>query len=292
MEHGGKLYYYLYNLQGDVIALCDASSKQIVAKYSYDAWGKLLTKENLGTGTIADVNPFRYRGYYYDSETGMYYLNARYYDPETGRFLNADALLGANVGAPYNLYSYCGNCPVNKADPSGNAVALAAACVFLKAALVTLAVLTVCLVLSHPTVQRSIQKAAERTAKAVKSAVENQKKKLTTKNHSVYVMRNKDTREVEYVGRTVNPVRRQNEHRRDPNKAHLDKLEVKFTNLTLPEARAVEQTLISAYTLKNLDNARREIAAGNVAGFQENMGRVVQIFQNSTEDELLNLMGR
>lgn len=110
MEHGGKLYYYLYNLQGDVIALCDASSKQIVAKYSYDAWGKLLTKENLGTGTIADVNPFRYRGYYYDSETGMYYLNARYYDPETGRFLNADGAIGANIGAAtMNLFAYCGN---------------------------------------------------------------------------------------------------------------------------------------------------------------------------------------
>ncbi|MBC8533591.1 RHS repeat-associated core domain-containing protein [Yeguia hominis] len=120
MEHGGKLYYYLYNLQGDVIALCDASSKQIVAKYSYDAWRKLLTKENLGTGTIADVNPFRYRGYYYDSETSLYYLNARYYDPETGRFLNADAIIGGNVGAAgYNLFAYAGNNPISMRDSDG-----------------------------------------------------------------------------------------------------------------------------------------------------------------------------
>ena len=115
-NHSGKLYYYLYNLQGDVIALCDASSKQIVAKYSYDAWGKLLTKE----GTLADANPFRYRGYYYDSETGMYYLNSRYYDPEVGRFLNVDAFLGANVGAAtFNLFAYCGNNPAVLADPTG-----------------------------------------------------------------------------------------------------------------------------------------------------------------------------
>ncbi|MBC8533605.1 RHS repeat-associated core domain-containing protein [Yeguia hominis] len=132
MEHGGKLYYYLYNLQGDVIALCDASSKQIVAKYSYDAWGKLLTKENLGTGTIADVNPFRYRGYYYDSETEMYYLNSRYYDPEVGRFLNADGLLGANESSSgYNLFSYCGNNPANRSDSNGKfAAAIGAAAMF------------------------------------------------------------------------------------------------------------------------------------------------------------------
>ena len=71
-----------------------------------------------GTG-LADVNPFRYRGYYYDSETGYYYLNSRYYDPETGRFLNADdpAYIG-DSGIEGNLYAYCGNNAVNDSDPS------------------------------------------------------------------------------------------------------------------------------------------------------------------------------
>ena len=73
-------------------------------------------------------------------------------------------------------------------------------------------------------------------------------------------------------------MRRQTQHDKDPRKDHLFPLEVKVTDLTLPEARAVEQVLISAYALENLDNARREIAVGNVAGFQENMGRIVQIF--------------
>ena len=73
-----------------------------------------------GTG-LADVNPFRYRGYYYDSETGYYYLNSRYYDPETGRFLNADdpAYIG-DSGIEGNLYAYCGNNAVNDSDPGGN----------------------------------------------------------------------------------------------------------------------------------------------------------------------------
>ena len=222
----------------------------------------------------------------------MYYLNARYYDPQTGRFLNADALLGVNEGASYNLFSYCGNNPVNRADHSGNAVGLAVAYAFMKAAFISLVVLTVYAVVSQPSVQRSIQNGIEATAKAVKTVVENGKKKLTERNHSVYVMRDKKNKRVEYVGRSVDTVRRQKQHDKDPRKDHLFPLEVKVTDLTLPEARAVEQVLISAYALENLDNARREIAVGNVAGFQENMGRIVQIFQNSTEDELLNLMGR
>ena len=73
-----------------------------------------------GTG-LADVNPFRYRGYYYDSETGYYYLNSRYYDPETGRFLNADdpAYIG-DSGIEGNIYAYCGNNAVNDSDLEGN----------------------------------------------------------------------------------------------------------------------------------------------------------------------------
>ncbi len=123
-------YYYEYNLQGDVVALYNAS-KAILAKYKYDAWGKLLSVTD-ASGTaitsathIANINPIRYRGYFYDPETGFYYLNSRYYDPETGRFINADAYLNANgtiVG--YNRFAYCDNNPVMCSDPSGQSVVL------------------------------------------------------------------------------------------------------------------------------------------------------------------------
>ena len=114
------LYYYLYNLQGDVIGICEAATGNVVATYTYDAWGNILTKTNHGTGTIADVNPFRYRGYYYDSETGLYYLNSRYYDPETGRFLNADAVIAQDsVSTGNNLFAYCRNNPIVYADHMG-----------------------------------------------------------------------------------------------------------------------------------------------------------------------------
>jgi RHS repeat-associated protein len=102
-----------------VYKIVDASGN-VVASYTYDAWGKVLT----ATGTMADINPIRYRGYYYDSETGLYYLNSRYYDPETGRFINADnlAVLDADTETPiqYNLFAYGFNNPINMSDSSGN----------------------------------------------------------------------------------------------------------------------------------------------------------------------------
>ena len=78
-------YFYVTNLQGDVVMLLDAGGS-VVAEYSYNAWGEVLTT----TGTLANVNPIRYRGYYYDAETGLYYVSSRYYDPEICRWINAD----------------------------------------------------------------------------------------------------------------------------------------------------------------------------------------------------------
>lgn len=102
-------YFYIRNLQGDVTNVVNASGS-IVATYKYDAWGKVLS----ASGSMANVNPIRYRGYYYDTETNLYYLNSRYYDPETGRFISPDVI--AEGG---NLYAYCQNDPVNRVDESG-----------------------------------------------------------------------------------------------------------------------------------------------------------------------------
>lgn len=120
LEFNGIEYYYVTNLQGDIIAILD-SNGEVAAEYEYDAWGNCtITKD---TNTIAIDNPLRYRGYYYDSHIGLYYLQSRYYDANTGRFINADdaTLIGANGGmVSNNLFAYCDNDPVNSVDPSGN----------------------------------------------------------------------------------------------------------------------------------------------------------------------------
>ena len=124
-ELNGVRYYYLYNGQGDVIGLIDATGA-VIAHYEYDAWGKLLSVtdangEEILYGTeVAIINPIRYRGYYYDNETGFYYLNSRYYDPEVGRFINADAYASTGQGIlGHNMFAYCQNNPIIHVDPTG-----------------------------------------------------------------------------------------------------------------------------------------------------------------------------
>ena len=126
---GGELIGYTYktadtetecilvkNQQGDVERVISADGT-VLASYTYDAWGSVLTAE----GTLAAANPIRYRGYYYDAETGLYYLQSRYYDPATGRFINADSLLNGKAGTlGFNLFAYCGNNPVNNEDLKGD----------------------------------------------------------------------------------------------------------------------------------------------------------------------------
>ena len=120
-NHNGISYFYIKNLQGDIIGITD-NSGNIVAKYIYDSWGKLISIKDSSdvdktddTTFIGYINPIRYRGYYYDSEIGLYYLNARYYDPKVGRFINADETLSGG----YNLFGYCLNDPVNLSDLKG-----------------------------------------------------------------------------------------------------------------------------------------------------------------------------
>ena len=118
----GASYYFLKNLQGDVISILD-SGRNRVAEYLYDAWGVCTVVNDETEEGIAEVNPFRYRSYYYDSETGMYYLQSRYYDPVVGRFINADdvSILGTSETVlGYNLFAYCGNDSINLMDLDGH----------------------------------------------------------------------------------------------------------------------------------------------------------------------------
>ena len=119
VDWNGVIYTYVHNLQGDIIAILDNTGTAVVT-YSYDPWGALMAIGGSKAITLGKLNPFRYRGYIYDEESGLYYLRSRYYKPEWCRFINADTVLG-KVGAvgSHNLFAYCGNNPVMMADPNG-----------------------------------------------------------------------------------------------------------------------------------------------------------------------------
>ncbi len=117
--YDGTPYYYITNLQGDVTAIVD-STGAVVVTYSYNGWGKAYGPNGPMASTLGTYNPLRYRGYVYDTETGLYYLQSRYYDPELGRFINADGFVSTGQGIiGNNMFAYCGNNPVLYIDYSG-----------------------------------------------------------------------------------------------------------------------------------------------------------------------------
>ena len=121
----GDTYYYKKNAFDDIIGIYDSNYKE-VCTYNYDSYGNILSiKDNTGkditdTSNVAIINPFRYRSYYYDTETNLYYLNSRYYSPKMGRFINCDSILittGSIISL--NTYCYCVNNPANRIDSEG-----------------------------------------------------------------------------------------------------------------------------------------------------------------------------
>ena len=143
MKYNDATYIYRKDVQGNIIALLD-SSGTVVVKYTYDAWGNYAAEaldyydgkvqfKNVDSDKafnadyekykqLANINPFRYRGYYYDTETELYFLKTRYYDPEVGRFISPDSIeyLDPETINGLNLYAYCNNNPVSNVDPNGN----------------------------------------------------------------------------------------------------------------------------------------------------------------------------
>ena len=129
MRYNGTVYYYVLNVQGDVVGLLN-SSGELVVEYKYDPWGKLLEtkigvdESNAKYDTYNNMalrNPLRYRGYIYDRDTGLYYLQSRYYDPAIGRFINADAFASTDMLGllSTNMFAYCENNPIMRIDPTG-----------------------------------------------------------------------------------------------------------------------------------------------------------------------------
>ncbi len=119
IKYNGTTYYYVLNAQGDVVMLVNFNCTPVAA-YTYDAWGKLCRTTGSMASTLGIYNPLRYRGYVYDVDTGLYYLQSRYYNPEMGRFINADSYVSTGQGIiGNNMFAYCNNNPVCNIDPTG-----------------------------------------------------------------------------------------------------------------------------------------------------------------------------
>ena len=121
-EGAFDVFWYEKNLQGDIVAVYNSSGTKLVTYDYYDAWGNYtVSYSNGGGSTGAQYNPFRYRGYYYDTDLGMYYLQSRYYDAKICRFISADSYISTGQGMiSFNMFAYCNNNPVNYYDPCGD----------------------------------------------------------------------------------------------------------------------------------------------------------------------------
>ena len=281
-------YHVVTNAQGDVIALYSWTGAK-VAEYSYDAWGNCTIVSDTSSTHIATLNPFRYRSYYRDTDLGLYYLQSRYYDSEIGRFINADSQLNTDNVLGFNVYSYCENNPIMYSDASGHS--LIGALVGIGAVIGSLT--TGQLIALGFVALVGLQLIYTTTKIAVDTVVKQVEKKISEDNfedQSVYIMRNKYTNVVEYVGRTNNPDRRQGEHDKDVTKSDLLPMEVKFTGLTKKQARAMEQTIIASYGLSKLINRRNEISPNNVSNFATEAGHIAKLIGTVLESEVLCIM--
>ena len=260
MRTNSGVYYYIKNAQNDIVGILDSSLKQVVS-YEYDSWGKILSIKdangnNVTSSThIGKINPYRYRSYRYDEETGLYYLNSRYYNPEWGRFINADGYMQTPTGSllALNMYSYCENNPINKVDEDGEVAITATAVGAVVFGTVKVLAFVGSAFLAATVTVEVANTIADSNVKA-ETKVEPITKKPTKGNNTVYTLYNRVTEKVDYVGRTSRkPIIRANEHRRNPARSHLE-FQTKASNLTQIQARGLEQRLIDYYRTLNKNN--------------------------------------
>jgi len=289
--YNGTQYYYVRNLQGDVVRILNTSGTTVVA-YSYDAWGK-CTVTSGASNAIANANPIRYRGYYYDTETGFYYLQSRYYDPAVKRFISADGYVNANgdlIG--FNMYAYCGNNPINMVDYDGESVLALKLLTDVFVIVTTIVGIYLIGEVTRVAYQEfvysdkadSITYANDAIKNKIESSSENK-----SHNHTVYLLKD-DNGNVQYVGRTINPKKRADAYSLNPNRSSL-KMEVVASGLTYNEARAVEQSCIFKYgtidTSNKMKNQINSIARNKWIGYQPVAETVVKYTTIAVSNEVL-----
>ena len=258
-KYNGNTYHYHKNLFGDVIGIYDSNNNEIVT-YEYDSWGAIVNIIDNSNINLSTINPFRYRSYYYDEETKLYYLNSRYYNPLVGRFINADGIINANSDfISGNLYQYVSNNPVVLKDNKGSSATIAGGvgvATFAPEVLATAAkTLTILLgiLVGGAIIEETV---SDRKTKVYYDF------KIEEEKHSIYTLTD-SLNNVVYVGRTNDFARRQKEHKKNPDRSSYIMEEIRTTN-SLSSAIALEQYYINLYKTKNTGikgcNKRNEIS--------------------------------
>ena len=311
-------YYFIKNLQGDVIAIVDKNA-QTVARYSYDAWGVPEVKFDSSSCQIATINPFRYRGYYYDEEIEFYYLQTRYYNASVGRFINEDESVYIGISASilgYNIFTYCDNDTPNLSDPTGHyagalvlskpilaslgsalpgiMTGISASLASVKAAIATSWFIPVCIAAAAIAIVGivyvvnrvvALMASATQTVSAVKSKARSKgidPNKL--RNYTVYVIVKNGTIDVVYVGITKRYSSRKSQHKKRFPTSKFTMMPI-ATGLTKNEARAMEQTIITAYTLDTLVNMINSISPKKWSTFKSEFEQMSTLMQSWIDQE-------
>ncbi len=251
-----SMYFYVRNAQGDITKIVNKDGNEVVA-YAYDAWGNLMSTTGSLASTLGVDNPYRYRGYRVDNETGLYYLGSRYYDPQIGRFINADDTGVLEVDQDSlienNLFAYCLNNPVNMTDDTGEIAWFVAAAIG-GALFDTAAYMIGCAISGEKMTWAGVGKAAlvgaitgvafgaagKVATKLIKGATTVAKTGKTT----VYISKNAK-KVVQYVGITDDIARRGAEHLAKKG----IRIEPLMKGLSRADARSVEQALIEIHGL-------------------------------------------
>lgn len=308
-------YWFEKNLQGDIVAVYDAAGNKHIS-YTYDAWGNFSTTyhDAYSTTSHADLNPFRYRGYYYDSELGMYYLQSRYYDPVICRFINPDGAV-SGVGGELlgcNMYVYGFNNPVIYTDYDGNwpklskiltAVAVTALTVATVALVVTVcavaapavitvggAVVSTAAVASAATTVGTYA-AATAVCASVAALASQEIEEKHRKSYSVYFLED-EAGIIQYVGRVTDSGYDDRMRHHASTRGLTPALRV--SGLSYAEARGLEEIgMIECHTLNAMNPLNNQIHG---IGIRNRMGErylnaAVDYLINRAENSLLNILG-
>ncbi len=264
-----KTYYYHKNIFGDIIGILDSNYNELVS-YEYDSWGALVNITDNSNINLGTINPFRYRSYYYDEETSLYYLNSRYYNPQIGRFINADSIILANKDIiSGNLFQYVSNNFINRIDKDGEGLFISAllgigaivstvASVISTALLVGLAVTAAVATIGFIAYQgisdlTTTSTSTSTTKPKTEEKSSSKKDKGNDKCNYVYTLKQPGSSKVEYVGRTTNLDAREMAHKLSVrSELVMDKRDGQC--LTYEQARGLEHELILQYGTLNRQN--------------------------------------